>query len=445
MEPRINPPKFFRHTGGHRRIAVIGSGAAGLAVAWALAKQHDVHLFEADDRLGGHAHTVDIDVDGARIPVDTGFIVFNEVNYPSLTQMFDALGIVTQKSEMSFSVSVDRGRFEYSGRWPGGILAQKRNLVSPTYWRMLSDIRRFYARAAGDLVALEGGKVSLDDYIAEAGFSPVFRDRHLFPMVGAIWSLPTEGAGNMPAAAVIRFFRAHGLLHLRHRPQWRTVTGGSRRYVERLIDDFGGTVHQGRPVREVVSNGAGVVLSVERDGVLNFDEVVIAAHGDQALRLLKSPAESRSRVLGAFRYSANTVVLHSDLRLMPYRHSAWAAWNFIEVGGRQGISYWMNCLQGLPTEVPILVTLNPPIEPDPSLTYGRYAYDHPIFDQGALDAQAQLDGVQGRDGIWFCGSYFGHGFHEDAFASGLRTAASLNAHLMEEGAQAQKSTGEVDV
>lgn len=445
MEPSLNSPHLVAKAGPRARIAVVGSGAAGLAAAWRLAKRHDVHLFEADDRLGGHAHTVDLNLDSGHLPVDTGFIVFNEINYPSLTRMFDALGVATQESQMSFSVSIDDGRLEYSGRWPGGLFAQKRNFISPAYWRMLGDIRRFYARAADDLATLESGKVTVNDYIANAGFSPAFRDRHLLPMVGAIWSLPTESAGNMPAAAVIRFFRAHGLLKLRHRPQWRTVTGGSRQYVRRLIDDFGGAVHQGRPVREIVPNGSGVDLAVDGDGVLNFDAVVIAAHGDQALRLLKSPTESQGQALGAFRYSTNTVVLHSDVRLMPQRRSAWAAWNFIESAGCQGVSYWMNCLQALPTEVPVVVTLNPPVAPDPRLTYGQYTYEHPIFDQVAIDAQARLEGIQGQGGVWFCGSYFGYGFHEDAFSSGLRVAESLNEVLTGEGVRAKKGKGLVDV
>ena len=415
------------------RIAVIGSGAAGLAAAWSLARTHDVHLFEAEDRSGGHAHTVDIEVDGKRLAVDTGFIVFNDVNYPSLTAMFETLGVATQKSDMSFSVSADAGRFEYSGHWPGGLFAQKRNLLSPSYWRMLGDIRRFYAAAAGDLPGLEAGKVSLNDYIARSGFSPVFRDRHLLPMVGAIWSLPTDGAGEMPAAAVIRFFRAHGLLRLRRRPQWRTVTGGSRRYVARLLEDFGGTLHLGCPVTAVARDGGGVSLSVDGGGGGHFDHVVIAAHGDQALALVKGASATESRLLGAFRYSTNRVVLHGDARLMPRRRAAWAAWNFIEAAGRQGVSYWMNLLQGLPTPHPVLVTLNPPVDPDPDLIYGDYVYSHPVFDQGAIDAQVELDTIQGNGGLWFCGSYCGYGFHEDAFASGLRVAENLAASLVEEG------------
>jgi predicted NAD/FAD-binding protein len=411
-----------------RVIAVVGSGAAGLAAAWSLSKDHEVHLFESEKRLGGHAHTVDLDLDGVNIPVDTGFIVFNDVNYPSLMAAFDALGVATEESDMSFSVSADDGRFEYSGRWPSGLLAQKRNLISPTYWAMLRDIRRFCAKAADDLPGIEGAQVTLNDYLDARGFSRVFRDRYLFPMVAAIWSLPTEGAETMPAAAVIRFFIAHGLLRLSHRPQWRTVTGGSRNYVERLISDFDGTVHSGNAIKAVIGDAEGVSLSIEGIGPQRFDDVVVATHGDQALNLLIAPSKLESRTLGAFKYSSNHVVLHGDDKLMPRRKSAWASWNFIEAGnGRQGVTYWMNLLQNLPTPQPVFVTLNPPRETDPAHTYRSFNYAHPIFDQGAISAQSELPAIQGRNHTWFCGSYFGYGFHEDAFASGLRVAAQLDA------------------
>jgi predicted NAD/FAD-binding protein len=413
-----------------RRIAVVGAGAAGLAAAWALSKDHDVHLFESADRLGGHAHTVDLEVEGVNVPVDTGFIVFNDVNYPSLTAAFDTLGVATQESDMSFSVSTNGGRFEYSGRWPGGVLAQKKNLMSPTYWRMLRDIRRFYTRAAGTLAEVESAQFTLADYIAWSGYGRAFRDRHLLPMVAAIWSLPTGDAENMPAAAVIRFFEAHGLLRLRHRPQWRTVRGGSRSYVDRIIADMDATIHAGRPVKAITRQPDGVILSVPGIGPLEFDDVVVATHGDQALKLLRAPFGAETQVLGAFKYSANRAVLHGDRRLMPRRRAAWASWNFIETpDGRQGVSYWMNLLQNLRTQEPVLVTLNPPMDPDPLLTFGIFAYDHPVFDQGAISAQRGLDALQGRDHTWFCGSYFGYGFHEDAFASGLRAAALLDASI----------------
>jgi predicted NAD/FAD-binding protein len=428
-----SPPQFQPAANGRdrRRIAVVGAGAAGLAAAWALSRDHDVHLFESADRFGGHAHTVDFDVGGVDVAVDTGFIVFNDVNYPSLIAAFDALGVATQESDMSFSVSADGGRFEYSGRWPGGLLAQKTNLMSPNYWRMLRDIRRFYARAAGDLARLECDQVTLADYIARSGFCRAFRDRHLLPMVAAIWSMPTGDAQDMPAAAVIRFFQAHGLLRLRDRPQWRTITGGSRRYVERIIGDMDATVHAGRPVTAITRRSDGVGLSVTGLGPLDFDHVVLATHGDQALRLLRAPSSAETRVLGAFKYSANRAVLHGDRRLMPRRQTAWASWNFIETGdGRQGVTYWMNLLQNLPTPEPILVTLNPPIDPDPLLTHGTFLYEHPVFDQGAISAQRHLDTLQGGHHTWFCGSYFGYGFHEDAFASGLEAAARLNGSLV---------------
>jgi predicted NAD/FAD-binding protein len=411
-----------------RVIAVVGSGAAGLAAAWSLSKGHEVHLFESEKRLGGHAHTVDLDLGGDLIPVDTGFIVFNDVNYPSLIAAFDALGVATEESNMSFSVSADDGRFEYAGRWPGGLLAQKRNLISPVYWAMLRDIRRFYAEAAGDLPGLEDAQVTLSDYLDARGFSRGFRDRHLFPMVAAIWSLPTEGAETMPAAAVIRFFKAHGLLRLRHRPQWRTVTGGSRNYVKRLIGDFDGTVHSENAVKAVIGDDEGVTLSIEGIGPQRFDDVVVATHGDQALNLLITPSKLESRTLGAFKYSSNRVVLHGDHKLMPRRKSAWASWNFIETAhGRQGVTYWMNLLQNLPTKQPVFVTLNPPRETDSARTYRTFNYAHPIFDQRAISAQSELQAIQGRNHTWFCGSYFGYGFHEDAFASGLRAAEQLDA------------------
>lgn len=410
------------------RVAVIGSGAAGLAAGWSLSRHHDVTLFEADGRLGGHAHTVDVDLGGKTFPVDTGFIVYNEVNYPSLTAAFAELGVETEASNMSFSVSQDEGRFEYSGRWPGGLFAQRRNLASPRYWRMLADIRRFYSRAVNDLAPLERNGTSLGDYIAQSGYSATFRDRHLLPMVGAIWSTPTGSAQAMPAAAVIRFFHGHGLLKIKNRPQWRTVTGGSRNYVERLMADFRGQALSGRPVDAVLRHGDKVTIRVKGKDALEFDHVVIATHADQALRLLDTPSADEARILGAFQYGANRVILHTDARLMPARRAAWASWNFIETpDGGQGVTYWMNLLQNLETPRPLFVTLNPPKEPDPALVLGAYAYDHPVFDQDAIAAQPSLDALQGRNRTWFCGSYFGYGFHEDAFASGLAAASKLSA------------------
>lgn len=423
-----------------RRIAVIGSGAAGLAASWALSKDHDVHLFEADDRLGGHAHTVDVELDGAVVSVDTGFIVYNELNYPHLVAAFDQLGVATEASDMSFSVSTGDGRFEYSGRWPGGLLSQKRNLISPSYWAMLRDIRAFYGRAVDDLDAVAREDLTLDAYIRRCGFSAAFRDRHLLPMVAAIWSSPTADAGEMPAAPIIRFFQAHGLLRIKNRPQWRTVSGGSRTYVARIIADSRIAVSTGCPVSGIRRRADGVEIGVEGVGLRSFDHVVLATHGDQALRLLSDPTPTEARVLSAFRYSANRVVLHGDTQLMPKRRSAWAAWNFLETGdGCQGVTYWMNLLQNLRTQEPLLVTLNPPREPDPALVYGTFEYDHPILGREAIAAQPALQAIQGPRRTWFCGSYFGYGFHEDAFASGLGVAARLSAA---EGAASKAGEGE---
>jgi predicted NAD/FAD-binding protein len=292
---------------------------------------------------------------------------------------------------------------------------------------MLRDIRAFYSRAVDDLETVAREDLTLDAYIQWCGFSAAFRDRHLLPMVAAIWSSPTAEAGEMPAAPIIRFFHAHGLLQIKNRPQWRTVTGGSRNYVSRIVADSGATVYTGCPVAGIRRTANGVDIAVG-GGLRTFDHVVLATHGDQALRLLSDPTEAEAKALAAFKYSSNRVVLHCDARLMPRRRSAWAAWNFLETGdGRQGVTYWMNCLQNLETSSPILVTLNPPREPDPDLVYGTFDYDHPILGREAMGAQPSLDAIQGPHRTWFCGSYFGYGFHEDAFASGLAVAARFEA------------------
>ncbi|MDH3241568.1 MAG: FAD-dependent oxidoreductase [Alphaproteobacteria bacterium] len=440
MVRSLHPAASTQRRSPPKRIAVIGSGAAGLAASWALSRDHEVHLFEADDRLGGHAHTVDLELDGAAVAVDTGFIVYNEHNYPCLTDAFERLGVRTEASDMSFSVSTGDGGFEYSGRWPGGVLSQKRNLLSPVYWAMLRDIGGFYGRAADDLAAIADEDLTLDDYIARCGFSAAFRDRHLLPMIAAIWSLPTAKAGDMPAAPVIRFFQAHGLLRIKNRPQWRTVSGGSRNYVARIIADSRATVSTGCPVTEIRRGRDAVEIAVDGRGVRHFDHVVLATHADQALRLLSDPTPAEARALAAFKYSANQVVLHGDPSLMPKRRSAWAAWNFIEIGdGHQGVTYWMNLLQNLETVGPLLVTLNPPREPDPAQVYGTFDYDHPILGREAIAAQPALDSIQGQCRTWFCGSYFGYGFHEDAFASGLAVADRLEAA---EGAALEAGAGE---
>ncbi|WP_420383684.1 NAD(P)/FAD-dependent oxidoreductase [Novosphingobium sp.] len=404
-------------------IAVIGCGISGLSAAWLLHRDHDVQVFEADGRIGGHSNTVEV----AGHPVDTGFIVYNEATYPNLTALFAHLGVPTRATDMGFAVSLDAGRLEYAGGDLGGLFAQKRNLVSPRFWRMLADLVRFYRRAPRDLATL--GDISLGRYLDRLGMGAAFRDDHLYPMAAAIWSTPVAQIPDYPAAAFIRFCDNHGLLNLGARPPWRTVDGGSRAYVERLAVPLAGRIHTGMPVRALRRLPHGVDVETER-GVQRFDHVVIATNADRALAMLPDADTDERRVLGAFGYRANTAVLHSDPALMPRRRRVWSAWNYAASGKADtsalSVTYWMNCLQTwLPADLPLFLTLNPLAEPDPALVHARIVYDHPVFDAPAGAAQAELWGLQGQRRTWFCGAHFGAGFHEDGLQAGLAVAEAL--------------------
>ncbi|MDX1580097.1 MAG: FAD-dependent oxidoreductase [Alphaproteobacteria bacterium] len=418
------------------KIAVIGSGAAGLAAAWSLSQVHDVTLYEASSRVGGHCHTHYIDgPDGADhpIPVDTGFIVFNDLNYPMLTAAFDHLGVETQESCMSFSVSVAGGGLEYSGNGVGGLFAQKRNIARPSHWLMIRDLVRFYKEAPGLLEREDLGEVTLGALLDAGRYGQSFRHYHLYPMAAAIWSMPVGEIESFPAASFLQFFHNHGLFRFKDRPQWRTVTGGSQAYVARLLDDYRGAVRAGHPVRAVEKSGAGVRVKTDAEEGAVFDAVVIASHGDQALKMLAAPSPLQRTILGAFGYEPNKVYLHQDESLMPRRKSVWASWNYMSNGkrddGKISVTYWMNRLQGLDERVPLFVSLNPLRAPDPAKVIKEIDYDHPSYDAAAFAAQKELGLIQGEDNIWFCGSYHGYGFHEDAFGSGLKVAQHLGAEL----------------
>lgn len=409
------------HQGPARHIAVIGSGISGLSAGWLLSSRHRVTLFEAESRLGGHSHTVE----AAGAPVDTGFVVYNDVTYPNLAALFAHLGVVTKASDMSFSVSLDDGRLEYAGTGWAALFAQGSNTFRPRFWHMLRDLLRFYREAPRDLASLD--TLSLADYLEHAHYGAAFREDHLYPMAAAIWSTPVAEIGRYPAASFIRFCETHGLLKLFDRPIWRTVDGGSRSYVQKLaaaIDE----INTGCPVRSIRRTGRGIEITDASGAMRPFDHVVIATHADQALRLLADPSGEERRLLGAFRYTSNDAVLHRDSNLMPRRRRVWSSWNYLAGTSRvpkPAVTYWMNRLQGIDPRTPLFVTLNPHREPTPDSVVAHMSYRHPIFDEQAILAQRKLWALQGLRSTWYCGAYFGAGFHEDGLQAGLAVAEVL--------------------
>jgi uncharacterized protein len=414
------------------RIAIIGSGISGLASAWLLSREHEVFLYESQGRFGGHTNTVDVCEDGRRIPIDTGFIVFNERNYPHLTGLFGELGVPVADSDMSFSASIAGGAIEYGGEGLATLFAQPANLFRPGHWRMLSDILRFNRCALRWLNSRSSmdEALTMGDFLLRNGFSPELSERYLLPMAAAIWSAPAASIRGFPALSFLRFFRNHGLLQLSDRPQWRTVVGGGREYVRRILSDLGERALPCAAVTRVTAASNAVLVRDSRGGDQAYDQVVMACHADQALALLAEP-EARTRdVLSAFRFQPNRAWLHSDPALMPSRRRVWSAWNYLaddttREDSRVAVSYWMNRLQPLPAKRDYFVTLNPSHPPASSLTWHRVDYEHPVFDLAAIKAQGKLPGIQGRDGIWYCGAWTGNGFHEDGMRSAVRVANAL--------------------
>lgn len=420
-----------RSDGGKRplKVAVVGTGIAGMAAAWLLNQRHQVTVYEKDGRPGGHSNTVLVNTAAADIPVDTGFIVYNELNYPNLTALFAHLGVPTKPSDMSFAVTLDDGALEYGGSGLATLFAQRRNLLRPRFWTMLRDIRRFYREAPAILEAPDTDSLTLGDYLEQADYSRAFIDDHLLPMAAAVWSAPPTTMLAHPAAAFVRFCRNHGLLQLRGRPQWRTVAGGSQAYVRRLTAPYAAQIRFNAPVQQIRRADDGVYITSAAGGPEKFDHVVIAAHADQTLALLADPSPAERRLLAAIRYERNEVVLHDDARLMPRRRRAWASWNYLGTRERRGgqvcVTYWMNRLQDLPGEQPLFVTVNPPPTMRPRRLRQRFVYDHPVYTPAALQAQRSLREIQGVRRTWYCGAYCGAGFHEDGLQAGLWVAEAL--------------------
>ncbi len=412
------------------RIAVIGAGVSGLGAAWALRNVHDVTLFEKRDRLGGHANTVTIDYDGTSIDVDTGFIVFNTLNYPNLTALFEHLDVATFRTDMSFGFSLDK-ELEWSSNGLSGLLADPMNLVRPGFLGMLRDILKFNDAAQADLDAGNLMGLALGQYLDKIGMGERFKTHYLLPMGAAIWSSTESDMVDYPAEAFIRFFNNHRLMHAK-RPQWGTVKGGSRSYVTRIHADLeaAGMAQAGSATR-VRRVGEGVIVTDGQGQTHSFDEVILACHSDQALRLLEDATPDERDMLGAIPYSQNEAVLHRDQSLVPKRENARAAWTYLREAGQDGaaVSYDMNRLQNIPSDTPLYVTLNPVRQPDPALTFGRYQYDHPQFTAPGMAAQRIFNAIQGVKHTWFAGAWLGYGFHEDGLRAGLRAALRLGGEI----------------
>jgi predicted NAD/FAD-binding protein len=411
------------------KVAVVGTGISGLSAAWLLSPRHDVTVYEQSERIGGHSNTVIASVGGRSIRVDTGFIVFNRSAYPNLTALFERLGVPTAPSDMSLAVSLRNGDLEYSGTGLSGLFVQPGNLLRPRFWSMLRDLVRFYRQATRDADLLTDETVSLGDYLAAGGYGGAFRDDHLLPMASAIWSAPPDEILSFPVATFLRFQRNHGLLQLTRRPAWETVVGGSIVYVQRMVQSFADRIRLDTGVVGIQRVAGGVVVTDTRGGSTRYDHVVMATHANQALSALSDPTAEEAALLGAFRYSRNLAVLHSDPSFMPRRRAAWSSWNYIAPhDGRSrgvGVTYWMNRLQNIPDATPLLLTLNPPRSPRAGTLHHSEVYDHPIFDAAAISAQRRLWSLQGKRNVWFCGAHFGAGFHEDGLQAGLAVAEQL--------------------
>ena len=410
------------------KIAVVGSGIAGLGAAWLLSRQHEVVLFERESRLGGHTHTHAVEQGGRNYRVDSGFIVFNPGNYPLLTKLFDELGVPSQPTTMSFSVHDDGNGLEYNATDLNGLFCQRRNLVSPRFWRMVREITRFY-RDAPALLADPGPGPTLGSYLRERNYSDLFVRDHLVPMASALWSSPSETILDFPAKYLVRFMDNHHMLQVRDRPMWRVVCGGSSRYIEAMQKTWNVQLRLSSPVREVRRDAAGVEIATDR-GSERFDQVVMACHSDQALALLTDPSQAERDVLGAIHYQANETVLHTDASLLPRQRKAWAAWNAYvpkAPGAPCTVSYCMNHLQSLDSPEPFVVTLGRGQAIDPGKVLARMQYQHPVYTHASVAAQGRRGEINGGNRTWFAGAYWGFGFHEDGLRSGVEVARALGA------------------
>ncbi len=411
------------------KIGVIGSGVSGLVSALTLQEKFEVSLFEKNSKLGGHSNTVTIEQENKKYSVETGFIVLNDKNYPIFTSLLKHLNIGVNNSSMSFSVSVDKGQFEYSSSYIG-LLGQTKNIIDPKYWGMLRDINYFYTNALKDVKDCPDNE-TLGQFLKRFNYSNKFIDYHLVPMTASIWSCPTKSILNFPIKSLLVFFENHKLLNIYNRPKWSTVNKGSREYVKKIQSLLKGKIYTNAKVNKISKSKEGIRVHYQ-DGIKTFDKVILACHADQSSDILIENFSEEANLLKDFKYQKNTSILHSDINFMPKRKSVWSSWNYITETGNSGnlsITYWMNELQGINSSKPILLSLNPKILPNPDLIYGQYSYSHPILDNNAINIQKKLSSIQGKNNLWFCGAWTGFGFHEDGVKSAVEIANSHNIHL----------------
>ncbi|MDQ7730884.1 FAD-dependent oxidoreductase [Halomonas sp. SpR8] len=413
-----------------QRIAIVGSGVSGMAAGWYLSAQHEVTLFEADSRLGGHTATMDVNVDGQSHAIDTGFIVFNDWTYPHFQRLMATLGVASQATEMSFSVHETARDFEYNGHTLGSLFAQRRNLINPSFYRLLRDILRFNKQATKALESEQlPAHMTLGEYLDQHHYNRDFQQRYLLPMGAAIWSASINDLRAFPLAFFVRFFRNHGLLSVNHRPQWYTLVGGSKSYIPSLTAPYASRIHLNTPVINITRERNGVYITTP-SGTQRFDQVVLACHADQALAMLGDASSAEQEVLGAMPYQDNEVVLHTDTALLPRRRRAWASWNYRldqrDSEARVSVTYDMNILQRIDSDTTFCVTLNDSASIDPSKVLGRYTYTHPQFTLAGQAAQTRYADISSTaHRTHYCGAYWRNGFHEDGVWSALRVAQAL--------------------
>lgn len=414
--------------GFSKNIAVVGAGVSGLVSAYLLDRDYEVSLFEAGDYFGGHTNTVSVcDPELGDIGIDTGFIVHNRENYPLLCRLFEALEVPTQDSDMSFGAYFPRENFFYGSDFPWGVFAQKRRVLSPQYWRFLREIGRFNRTGLLDLESGNIGGVSLGEYVETRGFDSFFVAHYLLPMGASIWSCSVDGMLGFPAESFLAFFRNHSLLQVRGQHRWRTVSGGSKTYVDAILKQFSGVAKSNSPVIGVERDIEGVNLAFQNGDEARFDAVVLATHADTALKMLRDETSLERELLGAWAYSSNEAILHTDISVLPSQKSAWMSWNFKDLGRESGcaVSYYMNRLQKIESSVDYFVSLNMADEIEPEHVIRNIQYTHPIFSQDAIQSQARLSELNEGGPVYFCGSYFGYGFHEDGMRSGVDVARRL--------------------